>query len=250
MEIQMLKIKVVKRFNSKKDYLEHVPSPVIYDIDKGLEDLTIDNSQYLKEIRSEISETYIPYNKKFNAKLRKVFQYCSDRTEKPKGVLIERLVRAYLFSMIAILNRNISLMEKGLWPISDTENKWIDFGYFDFEETFIKTFKLDEIWCNHGEVYRPAKLAYVRLVPKFKKFLNECTLNRLNDCCFGDVYAAYWVEDFIKYHKDKDGKVLNFVKDFKHISERTNITVLKAHNKNCRSDITPIKLSNCIGVVL
>lgn len=246
----MLKIKIVKRFNSRKDYLDCIPNPKIYDIDKGLEDLTIDNSQYLKEIRSEISETYIPYSKKFNAKLREVFQYSNNRTEKPKGVLIERLVRAYLFSMVAILNRNISLMEKGLWPISDTENKWIDFGYFDFEETFIKTFKLDEIWCDYSEIHRSKSLAYIRLVPRFKKFLNECTLNRLNDCCYGDVYAAYWVEDFIKYHKDKDGKVLNFVRDFKHISERTNITVLKAHHKNCRSDITPIKLSNCIGVVL
>ena len=250
MEIQMLKIKIVKRFNSRKDYLNCIPSPKIYDIDKGIEDLTIDNSQYLKEIRSEISETYIPYSKKFNAKLREVFQYSNNRTEKPKGVLIERLVRAYLFSMVAILNRNIGLMEKGLWPISDTENKWIDFGYFDFEETFIKTFKLDEIWYDYSETHRSKSLAYIRLVPRFKKFLNECTLNRLNDCCYGDVYAAYWVEDFIKYHKDKDGKVLNFVRDFKHISERTNITVLKAHHKNCRSDIIPIKLSNCIGVVL
>jgi len=250
MEIQMLKIKVVKRFNSRKDYLEHVPSPKIYDIDKGSEDLTIDNSQYLKEIRSEISELYIPYSKKFNAKLRKVFQYNSNRTEKPKGVLIERLVRTYLFTMVAILNRNIGLMEKGLWPISDTENKWIDFGYFDFEETFIKTFKLGEIWCDYTEPNRSKSLAYNLLVPRFKKFLNECTLNRLDDCCYGDLYAAYWVEDFIRHHKDKDGKVLNFVKDFKHINERTNTTMLKVHSKNYRSKVTPIKLSNCIGVVL
>lgn len=80
----MLSIKIVKRFNSRKEYLEHIPSPVIYDIDKGSEDLTIDSSKYLKEIRSEIAETYIPYSKKFNAKLRKVFQYGNLHDDKPK----------------------------------------------------------------------------------------------------------------------------------------------------------------------
>ena len=69
----MLSIKIVKRFNSRKEYLEHIPSPVIYDIDKGSEDLTIDNSKYLKEIEMKLQKPMFLTARNSMLNLEKVF---------------------------------------------------------------------------------------------------------------------------------------------------------------------------------
>lgn len=236
-----------ERFESKEEYLSKIPQPesIIFHERFDRYQITEKSNDYLWII-SDLN----------NALSRKTVKYVHDLEEvfkpfkKPSGVplngVISHLVSAYLHTTVSIMKRNIRVMQMGLWPITKNEEKWLENGEFDFNETFYNIFRRMIAFEGHHlrKKYFDKEQFFKKTIPLLRKYIAENTLYKENDTCtYGDVYAALWLRQYINVDEPTD-------EEMKALYERIGETTKRVNGYKPSKGVRPIKLSNCIGFVM
>ena len=144
------------------------------------------------------------------------------------------------------MKRNIRVMQMGLWPITENEEKWLENGEFDFNETFYNIFRRMIVFEGHHlrKKFFDKEQFFKKTIPLLRKYIAENTLYKENDACtYGDVYAADWLKQYINVDEPTD-------EEMKALYERINETNKRTRGFKSTKGIRPIKLSNCIGFVM
>lgn len=247
MEIIMLKIKIGERFESKEEYLSKIPQPesiVFHDQFKQYQ-ITKENHDYLW-IMGDLNNALSRKTKKFIDDLELVFKPFTRPSGVPLNGVISYLLHAYLHTTVSIMRRNISIMQMGLWPITQNEEKWLENGEFDFNETFYNIFRKMIVFEPNflKKKFFDKEQFFKKTIPLLRKYIAENTLYKENDVCtYGDVYAAEWLLQYTSIEKLTD-------EEMKSIYNRAKETKRRASGIKPSKEVRPIKLSNCIGMVL
>lgn len=243
----MLKIKIGARFESKEGYLSKIPQPesIVFHDRFMQHQATKDHSNYLL-IMSDLNKALSRNTKKFISDLETVFKPFNRPLGVPLNYVISYLVNAYLYTTVSIMKRNIRVMQMGLWPVTQSEEKWLENGEFDFNETFYNIFRRIIVIEDHRlkKKFFDKEQFFRKTIPLLRNYIAENTLHKENDACtYGDVYAAEWLYQYLRIEETTD-------EELRSIYKRVTETRRRALGIKPSKEVRPIKLSNCIGVVL
>lgn len=236
-----------ERFESKEEYLSKIPQPesIVFHDRFNHHQITEKHDDYLWII-SDLNNALSRKTGKYISDLEEVFKPFKKPSGMPLNGVISHLVSAYLHTTVSIMKRNIRVMRMGLWPITQNEEKWLENGEFDFNETFYNIFRKMIVFEGHHlrKKFFDKEQFFKKTIPLLRKYIAENTLYKENDACtYGDVYAADWLKQYIKIEEPTDDEAEAL---FARISETKRRVIGSKPSKMVR----PIKLSNCIGFVM
>ena len=236
-----------ERFKSKEEYLSKIPQPesIVFHDRFNHYQITEKNDDYLW-IMSDLNNALSRKTGKYVQDLEEVFKPFKKPLGVPLNGVISHLVSAYLHTTVSIMKRNIRVMQMGLWPITENEEKWLENGEFDFNETFYNIFRRMIVFEGHHlrkKIFDKEQF-FKKTIPLLRKYIAENTLYKENDACtYGDVYAAEWLKQYIDVDEPTD-------EEMKALYDRINETNKRTRGFKSTKGIRPIKLSNCIGFVM
>lgn len=236
-----------ERFKSKEEYLSKIPQPesIVFHDRFQYHQITEKHDRYLW-IMSDLNNALSRKTGKYISDLEEVFKSLKKPLGVPLNGVISHLVSAYLYTTVSIMKRNIRVMEMGLWPITENEEKWLENGEFDFNETFYNIFRKMIVFEGHHlrKKFFDKEQFFKKTIPLLRKYIAENTLHKENDACtYGDVYAAEWLHQYINVDEPSDEEMEMIYKRVKETKKRV---------LGCKpsKEVRPIKLSNCIGFVM
>lgn len=236
-----------ERFESKEEYLSKIPQPesIVFHERFDRYQITNKNDDYLW-IMSDLNNALSRKTVKYVHDLETVFKPFKKPSGVPLNGVISHLVSAYLHTTVSIMKRNIRVMQMGLWPITKNEEKWLENGEFDFNETFYNIFRRMIAFEGHHlrKKFFDKEQFFKKTIPLLRKYIAENTLYKENDACtYGDVYAAEWLRQYINIEEPTDEVM-------ESIFIRVRETKHRASGCRPSKTVRPIKLSNCIGFVM
>lgn len=236
-----------ERFESKEEYLSKIPQPesIVFHDRFNHHQITEKHDDYLWII-SDLNNALSRKTGKYISDLEEVFKPFKKPSGMPLNGVISHLVSAYLHTTVSIMKRNIRVMQMGLWPITQNEEKWLENGEFDFNETFYNIFRKMIVFEGHHlrKKFFDKEQFFKKTIPLLRKYIAENTLYKEDDACtYGDVYAAKWLKQYIDVDEPTD-------EEMKALYDRINETNKRTRGFKSTKGIRPIKLSNCIGFVM
>lgn len=236
-----------ERFKSKEEYLSKIPQPesIVFHERFNQYQVTNKNVDYLW-IMSDLNTALSRKTGKYVSDLKSIFVSFDKSLGVPLNGVIRYLVYTYLYTTVSIMKRNIRVMQMGLWPITQNEEKWLENGEFDFNETFYNIFRKMIVFEGHHlrKKFFDKEQFFKKTIPLLRKYIAENTLYKEDDVCtYGDVYAANWLRQYIAIEEPTDDEA-------EMVLRRISETKRRVLGTKPSKIVRPIKLSNCIGFVM
>lgn len=236
-----------ERFESKEEYLSKIPQPesIVFQDRFHRHQITEKHDDYLWII-SDLNNALSRKTGKYISDLEEIFKPFKKPSGMPLNGVISHLVSAYLHTTVSIMKRNIRVMQMGLWPITQNEEKWLENGEFDFNETFYNIFRKMIVFESRHlrKKFFDKEQFFKKTIPLLRKYIAENTLYKEDDACtYGDVYAANWLRQYIAMEEPTDDEA-------EMVLRRIAETKRRVLGTKPSKIVRPIKLSNCIGFVM